>query len=179
MHRKKLLEDLNSYSLSAHFTNEEIPFLEKFLDFIKREEKCFERSTCGHVTASVWIVSSDKQSALLTLHKKFNAWFQLGGHADGDWDCSRVALKEAQEESGIENFSFITSGIFDIDIHPIPSACAYHYDVRYLLLAPYNTSYKVSHESLDLAWVNSDKIFEYSESRSVNRMNEKFKKYFI
>ena len=41
------------------------------------------------------------QRVLLTHHRKLDRWLQLGGHADGDRDLARVALKEAEEESGL------------------------------------------------------------------------------
>src|ERR1700733_5181088 len=62
----------------------------------------FERSLdVGHITASCWLVNKDNTHALLTHHKKLDRWFQLGGHCDGDTDALGVAIKEAQEESGI------------------------------------------------------------------------------
>lgn len=179
MHRKKLLDELLRYSALPHFTLEEKLTLKKFFEFIENEKNCFERSNIGHITASAWSVSLDKKKVLLTLHKRFNSWYQLGGHADGDNDCSRVALKEAMEESGISNLNFITKDIFDIDIHSVPSSCKYHYDVRYLLIASSDEPYRISEESNDLSWVPFNKLYEYSNSESMNRMNEKFKKYFI
>ena len=38
---------------------------------------------------------------LLTHHRKLGSWLQLGGHADGERDFARVALTEAEEESGL------------------------------------------------------------------------------
>src|SRR6478672_9033967 len=55
----------------------------------------------GHFTASAWLVSDDGTRVLLTHHRKLDRWLQLGGHADGDRDLGRAALREAMEESGL------------------------------------------------------------------------------
>ncbi len=39
---------------------------------------------------------------LLLHHAKLDKWLQPGGHCDGDPDVLRVALKEAEEESGLK-----------------------------------------------------------------------------
>lgn len=177
MHRQQLLHDLETYFASSLITPEELPFYDRFITFIRTHPDCFERTSVGHITSSAWIVN-DEGLALLTHHKKLNIWVQLGGHNDGDPDCQAVALKEAQEESGMEDFSFLSLDIFDIDIHAIPGKCAYHYDIRYLLRAPLDEECTISDESHALAWVAHEKLSEYSNERSVLRLSEKFKKLF-
>lgn len=179
MHRQKLLDDLERYAESSLVTTEELSALNDFITFVRHEPGCFSRTTTGHVTASAWIVDHNKQHALLTHHKKLNLWLQLGGHADDESNTRAVALKEAEEESGIQGFSFLSPQIFDIDVHQMPNRCAYHYDVRYLLQAPAKAVYTVSHESHDLAWVAHDKINTHSPYRSIMRMKEKFERYFL
>jgi 8-oxo-dGTP pyrophosphatase MutT (NUDIX family) len=173
MHRNDLIFQLENYAAGTLMTPDEFPVLEQFLTFVRKNIDCFERSNRGHVTGSAWIVNHDMSQVLLTHHKKLNMWIQLGGHADGDPLIRHVALKEAHEESGIEGFTFLTPGIFDIDIHPIPNACEYHYDVRYLLQAPEGALFHVSDESNDLAWVDRKKIREYSSKKSLARMMQK------
>src|SRR6187551_2058799 len=84
--------------------------------------RCFHRDHLpGHITGSAWIVDEKKEFVLLTHHAKLNRWLQPGGHADGDENVSGVALREAEEETGIKNFTLLNQGIFDIDIHTIPA----------------------------------------------------------
>lgn len=173
MKRQLLLQQLQEYKKSELITQQETQFLQQFNTLITNTPTCFERSNIGHITSSAWIINAERTHALLTHHKKLNIWVQLGGHNDGNPDCKAMALQEAHEESGINNFTFLHDGIFDIDIHPIPGTCAYHYDVRFLLQAPENSQYQVSAESHDLAWILLDKIHEYSNEASVLRMNEK------
>lgn len=109
----------------------------------------------GHFTASSWLVSSDGRRTLLTHHRKLGRWLQLGGHADGDEDLSRVALKEAEEESGLTGLS-VEPDIFDLDRHWIPEHKGvpghWHYDVRFVVYAGDSEDFAISDESLDLAW---------------------------
>ena len=173
MHRKNLLEQLAQYRSSFLISQEETAHYKNFIDFVSRSPGCFERSHKGHVTGAAWVVNHDFSKALLTHHKKLNLWVQLGGHADGDPDIKRVALKEAHEESGIEDVSFVLQGIYDIDIHTYTAPCETHYDVRFLLQAPLGAQFQVSEESHNLAWVDMDKIIHYSKERTVLRLAEK------
>lgn len=110
-HLLHLLERYNPYL-------EENQFKTDMITFIKEHENCFERTfEVGHMTASAWLLSKDHTHALLLHHKKLNRWLQLGGHCDGNPDVLAVAIKEAQEESGIQGIVAADPAIFDIDIH--------------------------------------------------------------
>src|SRR5580704_14695900 len=102
-------------------SDEEFIFKNRMLSFIKSHPHCFERTLeVGHITASCWLLNKEGSKALLTHHAKLNQWFQLGGHCDGNSDVLAVAVKEAQEESGIQEIRPVNDQIFDIDIHLIP-----------------------------------------------------------
>jgi 8-oxo-dGTP pyrophosphatase MutT (NUDIX family) len=116
----------------------------------------FERTRlAGHFTASAWLVSVDGRRLLMTHHRKLGRWLQLGGHADGDPDLAQVALREAEEESGLSGL-VVEPEIFDLDRHWIPERGDvpghWHYDVRYVVRATENEAFEVSEESLALAW---------------------------
>lgn len=136
---------------------------------------CFLRSNLeGHFTGSAWLVSADGQRVLLTHHRKLDRWLQLGGHADGDADLSRVALREAEEESGLRDLS-VESEIFDLDRHWIPEHNEvpghWHYDVRFVVRAKGSEDFIVSEESHALAWREIAGIATDSEAdESLRRM---------
>lgn len=109
----------------------------------------------GHLTASAWLVDEGGTRVLLTHHRKLGLWLQLGGHADGDCDLVAVALREAEEESGLQGLS-VVSAVYDLDRHWIPEhkgvPAHWHYDVRYVVRAGTDEAFVVSDESHALAW---------------------------
>ena len=176
MHRNKLREMIKKYeSVYA----KEIESKSRMLDFLDKSEDCFKRSLEeGHFTGSAWLVNSNNTKFLLTLHKKVGLWMQLGGHADGDNDLARVALKEAYEESGLQNIQFISNDIFDIDVHFLEAYKGvpphYHYDVRFILRAD-SDNIQISDESEDLQWFSTPPVQRCGD---IARMYEKWKKFF-
>jgi len=179
LHRRPLLE-----KLSAHrpFNDREAEALERLTQFVKAHPDCFERSLLiGHVTGSAWVLDRDRTHALLTHHRKLNKWLQLGGHADGDPDILRVALREAREESNLDEIHPVSEAIYDIDIHAIPARGAepehFHYDVRFLLEADRNAPIRASHESRSIAWTQLDQIAALNPEESMTRMVAKTKGY--
>ncbi len=177
MHRKLLLNALEQYQKSLHITADEQQMAHRIIEFVQTNPHCFERDNYGHITGSVWIVHPYEAKVLLTHHKKLNRWLQLGGHADGDSNIAQVALKEALEESGIPQFTFITDTIFDIDVHPMPNKCAYHYDVRFVLKAITDVI-QISDESNDVAWFDIDRVAQHTQEPSILRMNKKYQEWF-
>ena len=117
---------------------------------------------------------------LLTHHKKLERWLQLGGHADGDSDLAQVALREAEEESGLTDL-IVEPGIFDLERHAIPARGKepehYHHDVRFVVHATGSEEYIVSDESHALAWRNiSELVDDIEAEESIRRMARKWLK---
>ena len=84
-------------------------------------------------------------------------WLQPGGHADGDGNLARVALREAEEETGIEGLRVLTPAI-DLDVHVFHNAADaepdhLHLDVRHLVVAPPGAVARGNEESEALRWV--------------------------
>ena len=132
----------------------------------------------GHFTASCWLVAADGKRVLLTHHRKLGLWLQLGGHADGDMDLARAALREAEEESGLASLR-IEPGIFDLDRHRIPAFRDvpehWHYDVRYVVRATGSEAFTVSDESHALAWRDIRELAgDPAADASVRRMSQKW-----
>lgn len=174
MHRRNLLEQLRNY---RERYPQERDTVERFVDFVESEERCFERDCWrGHVTGSAWLLDPAREALLLTHHKKLGLWLQLGGHSDGDADTRRVALREASEESGL-SVALLDETILDIDIHAIPARkndpAHFHFDVRYAIGAM-DRSFVVSDESNALAWAPLDNLKRYSSEISILRMLEKW-----
>ena len=175
MHRNNLLTLLKNHN---PIDPQEVIFTEQITEFVQENPDCFERSLLiGHVTGSAWIVDKSRQFTLLTHHRKLDKWFQTGGHCDGDSDVLNVALKEAQEETGLSDIQILSSDIFDIDIHEIPerkgTLAHLHYDVRFLFEADMNEKITISSESTDLAWIALSEVSKLNDSESIMRMVQK------
>jgi len=177
MNNPTLREMLNAYHPDAP---EEREYKKTILAFIEQyPDDCFKRTLeVGHITGSAWLVSKDGSKALLMHHAKLNKWFQLGGHCDGNPDVLAVAIKEAQEESGIMGIIPVHKNIFDIDIHLIPANSRekehYHYDIRFLLKVTSDELVTQNSESKALSWVNKSLAELPTDSLSVVRMFKKW-----
>lgn len=150
----------------------------QFMELLADARDPFRRECLdGHFTAGAWLVSADGQRVLMTHHRKLDRWLQLGGHADGDRDMARVALKEAEEESGLPRLSVEADAIFDLDRHWIPERKDvpghWHYDVRYVVRAGVDEDYLVSEESHDLAWRPIAEVAQ-DPDESLSRMARKW-----
>lgn len=135
---------------------EEAEVAADFLALLGDAQDPFGRARlAGHFTASAWLVNVAGTHLLMTHHRKLDRWLQLGGHADGDRDLAAVALKEAEEESGLDGL-VVEAEIFDLDRHWIPERGEvpghWHYDARYVVRTTGSEAFVVGDESHDLAW---------------------------
>jgi len=154
MKRGALLGELERYK--AHFPDEAARVL-RFANFVGAHPDCFSRRC----------------------HP--GRWLQLGGHADGDPDVLRVALREAREESGMHDFEVVPgwNGLLplDLDVHRIPARGAEpehdHYDVRFLLVAAKDPVIRVSDESHDVRWFTLGDAAELVAEESLRRLVRK------
>ncbi len=172
--RKGLTKALMNYS--SRFKEEEL-FRIEFLELLK-QERCFHRDHFpGHITGSAWIVNEDRSKVLLVHHAKLHRWLQPGGHADGEENVMNVAIREAEEETGVTGFSVLHEGIFDMDIHVIPARKEIpehlHYDLRFLLEADDTIPLLISEESNDVQWINVKELAAFNDEPSLLRLRDK------
>jgi 8-oxo-dGTP pyrophosphatase MutT (NUDIX family) len=136
------------------------------------------RDDRADLSAFAWVVSADGRRTLLTHHRKLGLWLQPGGHADGDRDLARVALREAEEETGLSGL-MVEPAVFDLDRHRIPEhkgvPAHWHYDVRYVVRADAHEEFVVSDESHALAWRDiAELAVDESADASLRRMARKW-----
>jgi 8-oxo-dGTP pyrophosphatase MutT (NUDIX family) len=135
----------------------------RILEFIDAHPDALHRSCLeGHLTGSAAVLDPSTRHVLLLFHAKVQRWLQPGGHADGDGDLARVALREAEEETGIAGLAVLTPAI-DLDVHVFHNAKAVepdhlHLDVRHLVIAPPGSVAETNHESDAARWVPVDEI---------------------
>ena len=175
MKRSSLLSLLDSYIPSDGLETE--MYLET-KQFVIDNPECFERTLqVGHITASGWVVSPDRDKALLMHHRKLDRWFQPGGHCDGDPDVANVARKEVEEETALTHFALANDQIFDVDIHLIPANSKdnahYHYDIRFIFEADPKSELIINMESKDVKWIPIQDVQKLNNSESIMRMVRK------
>jgi 8-oxo-dGTP pyrophosphatase MutT (NUDIX family) len=187
VHRKPLLELLDRY---AERHPDEAACVARIRALVRARADCFERRCLpGHVTGSAFVVSADRRRVLLVHHRKLDRWLQPGGHADGESDVARVALREAEEETGLAGLTFLgPDGApdpqapvpFDLDVHEIPARpgepAHEHHDVRFLLAAaPGAEAARTSEESHEVRWVPLAEVPALGVDESVLRMARKLR----
>lgn len=143
-------------------------WLDSGKDILTRENEV------AHLTASAWVVSPDRNHVLMAYHNLYNSWAWLGGHADGDSDLLRVALKEAREESGIENVRAVSEDFLSVETLCVNGhekrgryvPCHLHLNVTYLLEADPAQPLRVRpDENSAVAWIAVEDIPKKSTER--------------
>lgn len=177
MHRERLLSLLENYRTPF---NTEAGYVARTRRFVHQHQNCFDRQFWpGHVTGSAWVVNPDRNKVLLLHHRKHDQWFQPGGHADGDADILRVAMRETMEETGLaaNEIILINDEIFDVDIHTIPSSERgpehLHYDIRFLVEIDDTIPVPGNTESHQVLWLALEEATRFNNNLSTCRMLEK------
>jgi len=177
MHRQELLSLLQRYRTPF---NSEAGYVTRMRRFVAQNEDCFNSQLWpGHVTGSVWVVNPGRSKVLLLHHVKHDQWFQPGGHADGDADILRVALRETHEETGLPpgSIHLVDARIFDVDIHTIPASHRgpehLHFDIRFLVEIDDRLPVPGNDESHQILWVPLESVSRFNNNLSTHRMLEK------
>jgi len=175
MNRDALLSALSEHQ---PLDQTESSHLENIIEFVRHHDKCCDRTLAvGHITASCWIIDETLEFALLTHHRKLDRWLQLGGHIEDDRDILSAALREAREESGLDDIQPMDISIFDVDAHTIPARKQepehIHYDIRFLFQARRGDRLTISDESHDLRWFSITELQQFPTDTSIDRMVEK------
>lgn len=134
-----------------------IEFAETLTNPLSRTERI------AHFTGSAVVVHPDLKQVCVNFHGKLKRWMHVGGHGEegDDGDIAATALREAQEETGlqVEHFNGLPS-LFDLDIHSIPERGTepehLHLDLRFLLRAKNDQIILDPNESSEVRWFSWD-----------------------
>ena len=152
------------------------PIQLQILNLLENHSNALDRNCRpGHLTGSSLIIRPEDSRVLVLFHAKLQRWLQPGGHADGDGNMARVALREAIEETGIPEL-VVVEPVIDLDIHVVepPHEDAHeHHDVRYLVLAPEGARPVTNYESTGFQWLDQDEINQIDPDDGFVRMVER------
>ena len=70
----------------------------------------------AHFSASAWVVNPALDRVLMLYHNIYKSWAWPGGHADGEENLLGVALREVQEETGVEHLRPVTEQLYSLEI---------------------------------------------------------------
>ena len=136
------------------------------LDCLKRFPDVYERSNyLFHVTASAWITNEARDHVLMVYHNIYDSWAWTGGHADGEHDLLKVALREATEETGLLSVRAASERLLSIEtltVNPHYKRGAFvpahlHLNGTYLLIADDSESLRVkADENSAVKWFLPD-----------------------
>lgn len=181
---KHVLEQIKRYH---PYNEQEKRDQEEILSLMQSTDNIFDRDNHQyHMTASAWVVNKERTKVLMIYHNIYNSWSWLGGHADGETDLLKVAMKEVEEESGLSHTQCIRDGIYSLEILTVDGhvkkgkyvSSHLHLNVTYLLEADEKEPLKVKpDENSGVAWFPIEEAIAASSepwfrSTIYNKLNE-------
>ena len=161
------------------------------LDFLEKNGDAFFRTNlAAHMTASAWVVNPARDKVLMVYHKIYDSWSWTGGHADGDEDLARVALKEVREETGVKSARLVSDEIYSLEVltvdghekHGAYVPSHLHMNVTYLIEADEHDPLTVCEaENSGVQWFTLEGALNASTEpwfvrRIYTKLNEKLKR---
>ena len=164
---------------------------EIMLHFLRTNPDAYERSnSMAHMTASSWVISPDGRHVVMVYHNIYGSWSWTGGHADGDSDLLAVAIREAQEETGLRHLQPVGEGLISLECLTVDGhekkgkyvSSHIHHNVTYLLRAGDEDLQEKPDENSGVAWFTPEEALAASTEpwmveRVYRKLNERAKPY--
>lgn len=134
------------------------------------------KSQLAHLTSSGFILNPSMTKTLMVHHNIFQTWTWTGGHADGDRDLLKIAIKEAKEETGIPRISPLVEGMLSLDILTVKAhykrgdyvSAHLHLSAAYVLIAEEHEELTVKpDENSGVAWIAVDEMDKMSNEPEI------------
>ena len=162
-----LIDDIRAYE---PFNEQEAVDRLVILRALADDPHVFDRSAPAHMACSIWTVDPAKQRTLMVYHNLYDSWSWIGGHADGERDLARVALRELEEETGVAGARLVPcgpGGIFSLEVLTVDGhekrgryvGSHLHLNVTYLAVASPEEPLRVKpDENSGVRWVDLDDV---------------------
>lgn len=181
----KLIRDIEEY---IPYNEQEAADKEVILAMLKTEPDIFRRENrTAHMSASAWVVSPDREKVLMVYHNIYNSWSWLGGHADGETDLLKTAVREVREESGLNHVRPLRDSIYSLEVLTVDGHekngkyvnSHLHLNITYLLEAdPAESVREKPDENSGVAWFAREEAVQMSaepwfRERIYRKLNDK------
>lgn len=177
-----MYEDIRNYQ---PYDEQEATDKKTILQFLDRNPDALLRTNgVAHATSSAIVVDPTMTKILFAFHNIYQSWSWVGGHNDGDPDFHAVALREAQEETGVVNIHPYSDEIFILDViyvHNHIKKRRYvgdhiHLNLAYLFVADDTDELVVKpDENAGVRWFPIDSVLDHV---SEERMKAVYRKAF-
>ena len=166
-----LIDDIRAY---RPFNQQEAFDREVIIRQLEADPLVFQRDSLAHMTCSIWTVDPAATKTLMVFHNTYGSWSWIGGHADGERDLERVALRELEEETGVAGARIVPSGpgnIFSIEVLTVDGhekrgryvGSHLHLNVTYLAVAAPDSPLRVKpDENSGVRWMDLDEALAAS-----------------
>jgi ADP-ribose pyrophosphatase YjhB (NUDIX family) len=182
--RDRIREQILNYKPYNEQEEQDKKIMLRYMDVF---EDIFTRSNeIAHFTASSWIVNKDRSKVVMIYHNIYNSWSWTGGHADGEEELLKVAIREAKEETGIEQIKPVMEDIYSLEIICVNGhvkrgkyvSSHLHLNLTYLLEAEESSELRIKEdENSGVKWVDIDKVAQESSEPCMieiyKKLNEK------
>lgn len=161
---------LHTCPSQAEYLTPVLALLDRDVDLSDRRE------WAGHITASAVVFNPEGQ-ILLVHHNKYDKHIQPGGHLEEhDTTLAGAALRELDEEVGVQAVEPMQEGPVHIYIGPVPARpqddeqAHFHFDIRFA----FTTSSSIGTLQLDevrgAAWMNTAELVDPSLRETISLM---------
>lgn len=166
----QLIEDIRVYQ---PFNEQEAADKHVILAQLAAGPQALQRQSPAHLACSVWTVDPHRTQTLAVYHNIYRSWSWIGGHADGEPRLAQVALRELQEETGVQGrlLDCGSGGILSLEVLTVDGHVkrgAYvgshlHLNVTYLAQAQPSQPLRVKEdENSAVAWLTPAELLERS-----------------
>lgn len=127
----------------------------------------------AHFSSSGFIVNPERDKVLMIHHNIYNSWSWTGGHTDGEKNFLEVAIREAQEETGVQTIKVLSDGIFSLDVLPVPAhikkgvyvSAHLHLSVAYLFEVDEHQKLTMKpDENSGVQWIKIEELDQYVDN---------------
>lgn len=153
-----------------------LKYLKVFPDLLSRKNEF------AHVTVSSWILNPDFTKTILVYHNIYQSWSWVGGHADGEGNLMKAAVREALEETGLTHIEPVTGEIFSLEIllvdghwkHDCYISSHVHINVTFLLTAGEEQVLKIKpDENSGVRWTPLNQVENLSREPFMKKIYRK------